>query len=53
MVPPFCVYMYDKINCLPYAPSPGVRVPDNVWGQPPYKVVEIRGEQEAAGFLTR
>ena len=53
VVPPFCVYMYDKINCLPYAPSPGVRVPDNVWGQPPDKVVEIRGEQEAAGFLTR
>jgi hypothetical protein len=53
IVPAFCVYIYDELECLPYANSPSIRARTNVWNQPPDKVITMRGHQEAAGFLTR
>jgi hypothetical protein len=53
VVPSFCVYIYDQLDCLPYANSPAMKAKANVWNQPPEKVVSMRGHQEAAGYLTR
>jgi hypothetical protein len=53
VVPSFCVYIYDQLNCLPYANSPVMKAKRNVWNQPPDKVVPVRGHREAAGHLAR
>jgi len=53
VVPAFCVYMYDQLDCLPYANSPSMKAKSNVWNQPPDKLVKVQGHQEAAGFLTQ
>ncbi len=53
VVPPFCVYMYDKLDCLPYQASKVINTPRNVWNQPTDKVVPVRGHREAAGYLAR
>ena len=53
VVPPFCVYIYDQLNCLPYANSPVMKARRNVWNQPPDKVVPVKGHREAAGYLAR
>jgi hypothetical protein len=53
VVPPFCVYIYDQIDCLPYANSRAMKAERNVWNQPPDKVVPVRGHREAASLLAR
>jgi hypothetical protein len=53
VVPSFCVYIYDALNCLPYANSPVMKAKRNVWNQPPDKSVPVRGHREAAGYLAR
>jgi len=53
VVPSFCVYIYDSLNCLPYANSPVMKAKRNVWNQPPDKMVPVRGHREAAGYLAR
>jgi hypothetical protein len=53
VVPPFCVYIYDAVDCLPYANSPIMRATGNVWNQPPEKMIRIRGQQDAGSYLTR
>jgi hypothetical protein len=53
VVPPFCVYIYDELQCQPYANSRASRAQTNVWNQPPEKLVPMRGHREAAGLLAR
>jgi Catalytic LigB subunit of aromatic ring-opening dioxygenase len=53
VVPSFCVYIYDELNCRPYANSPIMKARSNVWSQPPDKLVPVRGHREAAGYLAR
>jgi hypothetical protein len=53
VVPSFCIYIYDRLDCLPYANSPVMRATRNVWNQPPDKVVPVRGHRAAAAFLAR
>jgi hypothetical protein len=53
VVPPFCVYMYDQLDCLPYQASRVINTPRNVWDQPQDKVVAVRGHREAAGYLAQ
>jgi len=53
VVPPFCVYMYDTLDCLPYQASSVIKTPRNVWDQPVDKVVPIRGHREAASYLAQ
>src|SRR5262245_8185609 len=53
VVPAFCVYMYDVLDCLPYQASKVIKTPRNVWDQPQDKVVPVRGHREAAGYLAR
>src|ERR671933_617936 len=38
VVPPFCVYMYEQLDCLPYQASRVITTPRNVWDQPTDKV---------------
>src|SRR4051794_14953568 len=53
VVPPFCIYLYDQLDCLPYQASKVINTPRNVWDQPTDKVVPVRGHREAASFLAR
>jgi hypothetical protein len=53
VVPAFCVYIYDQLDCLPYRGSPVIKSRRNVWDQPEDKVVPVRGHREAAGYLAR
>lgn len=53
VVPPFCVYIFDLLECLPYKRSPAVNATSNVWGQPEDKVVPVRGHREAAMHIAR
>ena len=53
VVPPFCVYIYDELDCLPYANSAVMKAKTNVWGQPPDKRVPVRGHREAASHIAR
>jgi hypothetical protein len=53
VVPPFCVYVYDTLDCLPYRRSPVIRAENNVWNRSPETVVPIRGHREAAAHLAR
>ncbi len=51
VVPAFCVYIYDQLDCLPYQGSRAIGKVKNVWGQPEDKVVPVRGHREAANYL--
>ncbi|MSQ71602.1 MAG: extradiol ring-cleavage dioxygenase [Betaproteobacteria bacterium] len=53
VIPAFCVYIYDQLDCLPYANSPMIKAKRNVWNQPPDKLVPVRGHRDAASYLTR
>jgi hypothetical protein len=53
VVPAFCVYLYDQLDCLPYQASRVINTPRNVWDQPVDKVVPVRGHREAASYLAR
>lgn len=53
IVPPFCVYIYDQLDCLPYANSPAVGASRNIWGVAPDEAVAVKGHREAASHLTR
>jgi hypothetical protein len=53
VVPPFCVYIYDEMQCLPYANSRSNRAQRNVWNQPPEKTMPVRGHRDAASLLAR
>jgi hypothetical protein len=53
VVPPFCVYIYDTLDCLPYRKSPVIRAERNVWDRSPDTVVPVRGHREAASYLAR
>jgi Catalytic LigB subunit of aromatic ring-opening dioxygenase len=53
VVPPFCIYLYDQLDCLPYANSRAMKATRNVWNRPPDQVVPVRGHQEAGSFLAK
>ena len=51
LVPPFCAFLYDRLECRPFANSRAMDATANVWGQPPDKVVTVRGHRDAASEL--
>jgi len=53
VVPPFCVYIYEQLDCLPYRRSGVINTGVNVWGQPEDKVVPVQGHRSAGNFLAR
>jgi hypothetical protein len=53
VIPPFCVYIYDEMQCLPFRIPPITTATANVWGQPPDKAVSVRGHQEAASYIAQ
>jgi hypothetical protein len=52
VVPPFCVYIYDQLECLPYRKG-ALNTSVNVWGQPEDKTVMVQGHEEAGNYLAR
>ncbi len=53
IVPPFCVYVIDQLDCFPFRRSSVINTPVNVWGQPEDKVVTVQGHRKAAHHLAR
>ena len=53
IVPPFCVYVYDELECFPYRRSAVINSPANVWGQPEDKALKVRGHRKAGHHLVR
>jgi hypothetical protein len=53
IVPPFCVYIYDQLDCLPYRRSGVINTGENVWGLPEDTVVPVRGHRAAGNHLAR
>lgn len=53
VVPPFCVYIYDQLECLPYRRSGAMNAAVNVWGQPEDKTVLVHGHRQAGNLLAR
>ena len=51
IVPPFCVYILDRIESRPYADERHKEFARNIWGEPPDQVFAHRGHPEAARFL--
>ncbi len=54
IIPPFCVYLYDKIIAQPFLRESAFtqgRSVSNVWGEPADKTWTIRGHQRAASYL--
>src|SRR5713226_1725685 len=53
VIPPFCVYIYDELDCLPFRLPPITDATTNVWGQPADKTVPVRGHRAAAGHIAQ
>jgi hypothetical protein len=53
VIPPYCVYIYDQLECTPFRRSPIFHMADNVWGQPEEKVVQVRGHRDAASHIAQ
>jgi hypothetical protein len=55
VVPPFCVYILDKVEDQPFLRTASYRLsdPQNVWGYPKDHVLTIRGHREGARDLAR
>jgi hypothetical protein len=53
LVPPFCIYALDEVNCALFKGSDGLGASANVWDEPADTVVKIKGHREAANFLAR
>lgn len=53
VVPAFCVYIYDTLDCLPYRRSGVISTAVNVWNQPEDKIVPVRGHRDAAEYLAQ
>jgi hypothetical protein len=53
VVPPFCVYIYDELDCLPYKNSKALSASRNVWNEPPDKIVPVKGHREGASYLVK
>lgn len=52
IVPPFCVYLMDEFNSLPFAPYPGSKEPKrNVWNEPGDTVFNQKGHPKAGRYL--
>src|SRR5579862_5481434 len=41
ILPPFAIYAMPEYECALYKPSPVINTTDNVWGQPPDKIVTV------------
>jgi len=53
LVPPFCVYIAEGWDCLPFRGSRMVNTSNNVWHQPVETRRHVRGHPEVASLLTR
>src|SRR5256884_2167607 len=53
VIPPFCVYAFDEVDCAPFKASDGLGADSNVWNEPRDTVVKIKGHREAANLLTQ
>jgi hypothetical protein len=53
VIPPFCVYVYDELDCLPFRTPPITDATVNIWGQPEDRVVRVRGHRAAASHITQ
>lgn len=51
IVPPFCVFILDEVECTPLAHSWGP--PRNIWGEPADKVFTYKGHPTGARYLAR
>lgn len=51
VIPPYCLYMFDEMDVLPYLQSGAVGDADNVWNEPPDATIRIRGHREAAHHM--
>ncbi len=53
VIPPFCVYAYDELDCLPYRQPPITDATTNVWDKPFDEVVRVRGHRDAASHIVQ
>src|SRR5713226_1396047 len=53
VVPPFCIYIYDVLDCLPYQHSKAMNAVRNVWNIKEDTVVPVKGHRAAAAFLAK
>ena len=51
VIPPFCIYAFDEVDCAPFKASDGLGADANVWNEPADTVVKIKGHREAANLL--
>jgi len=51
VVPPFCVYAYDQVECRPFRHGGPFRRTRNIWGYPDDGVVSVRGHRDASTYL--
>jgi len=51
LVPPFCLFLHEEVECQPFANSRALDATANVWGQPPEKRIMVRGHRAAASEL--
>ena len=53
IIPPFCVYIYDELECFPYRRSGVIDTPVNVWGKPEDGSITVQGHRTAGNYLAR
>ena len=53
LLPPFCVYAFDEVDCALFKGSDGLGASANVWNEPANRVVKIKGHREAANLLAQ
>jgi Catalytic LigB subunit of aromatic ring-opening dioxygenase len=53
IIPPFCVYVYDELDVLPFLIPPITDATTNVWGKPADHVLSVRGHRQAASCIAQ
>src|SRR5206468_3081770 len=53
VIPPFCVYILDEVDCTPLAGTDMTSMPQNAWGEPADKIFKFKGHPDGAKYLSR
>lgn len=51
LLPPFCIYAFDEVDCAPFKASDGLGAAANVWNEPVDTLIKIKGHREAANLI--
>ena len=53
LLPPFCIYVLDEIDSPLFKKSKGLGATENVWNEPPDKVIKVKCHAEGSDFLAQ